>query len=267
MAKLVYVGFPSPLAGVSCKNLETGESVEVVKEARGICQEISTVPEKKGKYRLELDFEFDPSVLSNISNLKISNDTPQQSAPISENTPVTELLSGIPGLDVKKNDDGSVSFTMPSEDGGTTEVNANIPGLDVVKNDDGTVTFSMPRKTTTTTTTHVSQPVRTTKTTTTTITKTSVPTTTQTTVAQFQIPSQQNINIKLPCPQKFHSIVKTACSDPKGAPVPVNVSVVDDNTINLEFSPKGGNGTYSLEIMLGDTPFPGSPIQLEVKGL
>ena len=49
----------------------------MAQEARGLCQEISTVPTKKGKYRLELDFEFDPSILANISDLKISNDTPQ----------------------------------------------------------------------------------------------------------------------------------------------------------------------------------------------
>ena len=40
--------------------------------SRGICQDISVIPEKKGKYKIELEFEYDPAVLSNISNIKIS---------------------------------------------------------------------------------------------------------------------------------------------------------------------------------------------------
>jgi hypothetical protein len=46
--------------------------VEVTQVARGICQDISVIPEKKGKYKIELEFEYDPGVLSNISNIKIS---------------------------------------------------------------------------------------------------------------------------------------------------------------------------------------------------
>ena len=40
--------------------------------SRGICQDISVIPDKKGKYKIELEFDYDPGVLSNISNIKIS---------------------------------------------------------------------------------------------------------------------------------------------------------------------------------------------------
>lgn len=38
MAKLVYIGFPSPLNSAKCKNLEDDSEVEVTQVSRGICQ-------------------------------------------------------------------------------------------------------------------------------------------------------------------------------------------------------------------------------------
>ena len=56
----------------SCISLDTNEEVDVTQVSRGICQDISVIPEKKGKYKIELEFDYDPGVLSNISNIKIS---------------------------------------------------------------------------------------------------------------------------------------------------------------------------------------------------
>lgn len=275
MAKLVYIGFPSPLTKASCISLDTNEEVDVTQVSRGICQDISVIPEKKGKYKIELEFDYDPGVLSNISNIKISGSNKAQETTTTQD--VNSFALNIPGLDVKPNDDGSMSFLLKGEDGSTTEVNADIPGMNVVKNEDGTVMFSMPDEEqagseTTTTTTNKEEPnysSRTTRTTTT-ITKTSVPAATQQTIVsgQFSLPrAQQNINIKLPCPKHHQENLKTACTGPDGSSVPINCTIVDDDTINLGFSPSQGNGTYSLNLLIADKVFPGCPIQLEVKGL
>ncbi|XP_063685908.1 uncharacterized protein LOC134819735 [Bolinopsis microptera] len=275
MAKLVYIGFPSPLTKASCISLDTNEEVEVTQVSRGICQDISVIPEKKGKYKIELEFDYDPGVLSNISNIKISGSNKAQEATTTTTQDVNSFALNIPGLDVKPNDDGSMSFLLKGEDGSTTEVNADIPGMNVVKNEDGTVMFSMPdeeQAESETTTTNKEEPnysSRTTRTTTT-ITKSSVPAATQQTIVsgQFSLPrAQQNINIKLPCPKHHQENLKTACTGPDGSSVPTNCTIVDDDTINLGFSPSQGNGTYSLNLLIADKVFPGCPIQLEVKGL
>jgi len=277
MAKLVYIGFPSPLAKASCVSMDTSEEVEVTQVSRGICQDISVIPEKKGKYKIELEFDYDPSVLSNISNIKISGTSNKEKEATTTSTSqnINSFDLNIPGLDVQPNEDGSMSFLLKGEDGSTTEVNADIPGMNVKKNEDGTVHFSMPddqQSETTTTTTTKEEPKyssRTTRTTTT-ITKTSMPATQQQTIVtgQFSLPrSQQNINIKLPCPKQHQDNLKTACTGPDGSSVPINCTIVDDDTINLGFSPSLGNGTYSLELLIADKVFPGCPIQLEVKGL
>jgi len=270
MAKLVYIGFPSPLNSAKCINLEDESEVEVTQVSRGVCQDISVVPEKKGKYKIELEFDYDPDVLSNISNIKISGTQPADPAKAQD---VNSFALNIPGLDIKPNEDGSMSFLLKGEDGSTTEVNADIPGMNVVKNEDGTVLFSMPNEsgpeetTTTTSTTEHPFSTRTTRTTTT-VTKTSVPATQTIVSGQFTIPrSQQNINIKLPCPKHHQENLKTACSGPDGTSVPIRCTIIDDDTINLGFSPSLGNGTYSLNLLIGDKVFPGCPIQLEVKGL
>jgi len=278
MAKLVYIGFPSPLTKASCISLDTNEEVEVTQVSRGICQDISVIPEKKGKYKIELEFDYDPGVLSNISNIKISGTNQKaEEATTTSTQDINSFALNIPGLDVQPNEDGSMSFLLKGEDGSTTEVNADIPGMNVVKNQDGTVMFSMPEEKkqeteTTTTTSSKEEPAyssRTTRTTTT-ITKTSVPSSTQQTIVsgQFSLPrSQQNINIKLPCPKKHQDNLKTACTGPDGSSVPINCTIVDDETINLGFSPSLGNGTYALDLLIADKVFPGCPIQLEVKGL
>lgn len=278
MAKLVYIGFPSPLAKATCVSLDTNEEVEVTNVSRGICQDISVIPEKKGKYKIELEFEYDPAVLSNISNIKISGTSNKTQETTATSRNISEFDLNIPGLDIQSNEDGSMSFLLKGEDGSTTEVNADIPGMNVKKNEDGTVHFSMPGENkpgegeTTTTTTTKEEPGYTSRTTrtTTTITKTSVPATQQQTIVtgQFSLPrSQQNINIKLPCPKQHQGNLKTACTGPDGSSVPINCTIVDDETINLGFSPSKGNGTYSLDLYIGDKVFPGCPIQLEVKGL
>lgn len=271
MAKLVYIGFPSPLSKVSCTALESGEDVPVNQLSRGICQDISVIPEKKGKYKLELEFEYDPSVLSNISNISISGTQDQVTQqPAAQDINSFDL--NIPGLQVKPQQDGSISFSLVGEDGSTTEVNAEIPGMNVVKKDDGSVTFSMPQETHTSTTTTTKQlpqsmgSVRTTNTTTT-ITKTSTPATSTVVSGTMSIPRTQNINIKLPCPKQHQGNLKSACTGPDGASIPIQCTVVDDETVNLEFAPTSGNGNYSLNLLIADKVFPGCPIQMEVKGL
>lgn len=272
MAKLVYIGFPSPLTKASCVSLDDGEEVEVNQVSRGICQDISVIPGKKGKYKLELEFEYDPEVLSNISNISISGTQDQAFKREVSEGDVNQFDLNIPGLDVKPNEDGTISFSLKGEDGSTTEVNADIPGMNVLKNEDGTVRFTVPEttETTTTTTTPAPQPDYSTRTTrtTTTITKTSVPSTQTTVVGQFSLPRrQQNINIKLPCPKDKQGDLSSACSGPDGASVPIKCTPEDDETVNLGFSPSAGNGTYALSLYIGGRLFPGCPIQLEVKGL
>ena len=57
---------------MSCLNIETGEALDVTTVPFGLSKELSCVPEKKGSYRMVLDFEFDPSVVKTLNSITIS---------------------------------------------------------------------------------------------------------------------------------------------------------------------------------------------------
>eukprot|EP00116_Pleurobrachia_bachei_P014046 sb/3474308/ len=129
---------------------------------------------------------------------------------------------------MKTNEDGSVSFRITGKDGEVTEVNADLPGMNVQKKEDGSISFSKPeqpeKKETAPNMTPAGQTITTTRTTTT-VTKMTQPSVSEQTIVtgQLSIPRSQNIKIKLPCPKHHQENLKTACQAPDGSAIPVKV--------------------------------------------
>lgn len=254
--------------------------------SRGVCQDISVVPEKKGHYKLSLEFEYDPASLGNLTTMingVTSSTRTTTTSPAQQS--VNSFDVNIPGMNITPNQDGTISFAIPDKDGGTSEISAMLAGMNIEKREDGTVSFSITPDATTSLPEHNSGNVVTStdgsgssgspitggsthiKTTRTTTTTTSSGGSSTLATGQMSIPRSSNINIKLPCPQHHQSKLKTSVADPGGKAVPASCTIIDEDTVNMEFTPTGGNGTYVVTIFIGDVPFPGSPIQLEVKGL
>ncbi|XP_063686399.1 mesocentin-like [Bolinopsis microptera] len=77
---------------------------------------------------------------------------------------------------------------------------------------------------------------------------------------------QQKATITLPIPQKDHSGLSVSCKGPDGSDLPCELGASTDAGINVLFEPSQG-GKHTLTVMLNGNNYPGTPVDVEVQGL
>lgn len=77
---------------------------------------------------------------------------------------------------------------------------------------------------------------------------------------------QQKATITLPIPKKDHQGLSVTCQGPDGSDIKCQLGASTDSGINILFEPKSG-GKHRLTVMLNGNNYPGTPVDVEVQGL